>query len=39
MFRLLREVIGIDSRVKWFNQIKDKFFGTVCFGGNQTSRW
>lgn len=39
MFRLLRGVIGIDSRVKWFNQIKDKFFGTVCFGGNKVSRW
>lgn len=39
MFRVLREMIGIDSRVKWFNQIKDKFFGSVCFGGNQASRW
>ena len=39
MFRVLRELIGIDSRVKWFNNIKDKFFGTVCFGGGTDSKW
>lgn len=39
MFRVLRELIGIDSRVKWFNNIKDKFFGTVCFGGGSNSKW
>ena len=37
MFRVIRELLGIDSRVKWFNEIKDEFFGSICFKG--PSKW
>jgi hypothetical protein len=32
MFQIIREIIGIDSRVKWFKDLKDEFYNIQCFG-------
>lgn len=32
MFQIIREIIGIDSRVKWFKDLKDEFYNLQCFG-------
>jgi hypothetical protein len=32
MFHIIREIIGIDSRVKWFKDLKDEFYNIQCFG-------
>ncbi|MES2998362.1 MAG: hypothetical protein V4700_03470 [Pseudomonadota bacterium] len=32
MFQIIREIIGIDSRVKWFKELKDEFYNIQCFG-------
>jgi hypothetical protein len=32
MFQIIREIIGVDSRVKWFKDLKDEFYNIQCFG-------
>jgi hypothetical protein len=32
IFQIVREIIGIDSRVKWFKDLKDEFYNIQCFG-------
>jgi hypothetical protein len=32
MFQIIREIIGIDARVKWFKDLKDEFYNIQCFG-------
>lgn len=35
MFQVIREIVGIDSRVKWFKDLKDEFYSLQCFGDSK----
>jgi len=36
MFQIIRQIIGIDARVKWFKDLKDEFYDIQCFGDIQS---
>jgi hypothetical protein len=37
LFQIIREILGIDVRVKWFKEIKDEFYELQCFGLGNTN--
>lgn len=39
MFQIVREILDIDMRVKWFKDLKNEFYGVQCFGDAKKSPW